>query len=78
MITGNEPAMPYAVGGKTLNGADDYIADGLSIREYFAALAMQGYLSGYPNYEPEPEEVAKRAVSIANALIAELNKPAKP
>ncbi len=45
---------------------------GLNKREYFAAMAMQGMLSGsqYIYYE----RFAKIAVQAADALIAELNK----
>lgn len=45
---------------------------GLTKREYFAAMAMQGILSGaqYIDYE----KFAKVAVESADALIAELNK----
>jgi hypothetical protein len=43
---------------------------GLTKREYFAAMAMQGLLSN-PNTSFETRD----AVIIADALIAELNKP---
>ena len=46
------------------------IAKGLTKREYFAALAMQGIITkGYTN-----GYIAKEAVEIADALIEELNK----
>lgn len=50
---------------------------GVTKREYFAALAMQGLLANrYSN--GERHEIANIAVNQADALIAELNKePAK-
>jgi hypothetical protein len=80
-ITGNEPAMPTA-------NSDRGIDFGLTIRQHYAGLAMQGILSqissnpnhydhckylvndGYLHYE----SVAKDAVALSDALIAEINK----
>jgi hypothetical protein len=45
---------------------------GLNKREYFAAMAMQGILSG--SQFIDGERFAKLAVQAADALIAELNK----
>lgn len=82
MITGNETAMPeiiteadFADVNREKTYGNTYSYGGLTIRQEFAARAMQGWLSGYPNYEPSPEEVASKAVQIADALIEELNKP---
>ena len=51
---------------------------GLTKREYFAALAMEGMCSGDQTLGPATESdilfVARRSVSMADALIAELNK----
>jgi len=50
---------------------------GMTIREWYAGLAMQGMLASYtdPNMSfPEREAAAKTAVEFADALIAELNK----
>lgn len=52
---------------------------GLTTREYFAAMAMQGFVlhySGYvnSNFETDPDETAERAIAYADALIAELEK----
>ena len=45
---------------------------GLTKREYFAGLAMQGMLTDHTNsYEPIPYD----AVRMADALLAELDKP---
>lgn len=51
----------------------------LTLREYFAAAALQGLLAGvYPTVgksEDDPELMAAWAVKFADALIAELGKP---
>jgi hypothetical protein len=50
---------------------------GLTKREYFAGLAMQGVLSQNSKYSPTPKlaaNIAIRAVQIADALLEELNK----
>ena len=43
---------------------------GMTLREYFAAKAMQGLLSG--NGYHKPEDAAKSAVNYADALIEAL------
>lgn len=48
------------------------IIPGLTKREHFASLAMQGQVSHYG--AANPESVAKLAVKMADALIQELNK----
>lgn len=57
--------------------ADGSFNSGLTIREYFAALAMQGNLASYTEAFPKAENIAKRSVEYADALIEELNKTAK-
>lgn len=48
---------------------------GLTKREYFAAMAMQGYLASYgPNEPVNSESAAKKAVKLADALLTELEK----
>ena len=48
---------------------------GLTKREYFAAMAMTGYLASVPTDTIErPEYAASHAVQYADALINELNK----
>jgi len=83
-ITGNEPAMPII---------EDYNRDGipvaemsqpgLTIRQQFAAMAMQGLLAKYGNPDgwEEKEDLLPRiqglvvsSVVHADALINELNK----
>lgn len=49
----------------------DYYAKDLTKREYFAGLAMQGQIAhGWV----EPEEISEKAVMLADALLAELEK----
>lgn len=51
---------------------------GLTIREHFAGLAMQGLLAK-PGDDYYPEEaIARKSVKYADALISELAKPVKP
>lgn len=54
----------------------NYGQAGLTKREYFAAMAMQGILANLHNYSFEHDsEIAKSAIYKADALITELNKP---
>ncbi len=54
--------------------ADGAPQTGLTKREYFAAMAMQGLAS----VEGNIEHMAHDAVKIADALLAELEKTEKP
>lgn len=63
MTKPNDPAFPTETHA---------ILDGLTKREYFAGLAMQG-LCADTNYDGD---VAASSVKLADALIAELNKNA--
>lgn len=47
--------------------------DGLTKREYFAAMAMQGLLA-CPNSVNMAQDIAKGAIIMADQLIIELNK----
>ena len=56
----------------TIEYNNNYISTGLTKREYFAAMAMQGLLTKFGNdYELQ---IAKDAIYWADALIEELNK----
>lgn len=68
MSKANEPAFPTA---GIQNNEESLPVGGLTKREYFAALAMQGLLAleGYSF-----QGAAKDAVTAADALIAELEK----
>jgi hypothetical protein len=52
---------------------NDAPQDGLTKREYFAAVAMQGLLA-CPNNVNMAQDIAKGAVIMADQLIIELNK----
>lgn len=52
---------------------NDAPKDGLTKREYFAAMALQGVLS-HLTTRVSAEEVARAAVEVADQLIIELNK----
>lgn len=65
---GREPAMPFS--GRHA----EYV--GLTKREHFAALAMQGVLAGDTAAKLPVERVAGVAVACADALIKELDRTA--
>ena len=76
MTNPNEPAFPMA-GSTDGNGNHTYPEFGLTVREHFAALAMQGILAAQihgMNNMPSEGPFAAIAVNAADALIAELNK----
>lgn len=85
MITGNEPAFPsdheWSEGGKDLLGAPVIVhrkSFGLSKREYYAGLAIQGLLSNTDTLsDTQIVFFAEKAVKAADALMAELNQPNK-
>lgn len=76
MITGNEPAMPI-FSRTNEDGVVGYNAYGLTIRQQFAAIAMQGLMS-QDNSDDKFKEgvitIAAISVHMADALIDELNK----
>ena len=57
--------------------ANDFYEGGLTKREYFAAIALQGYLAAFAGDArvemPTPERAALEATKYADALIEELN-----
>lgn len=70
-MNANAPAFP-AQEFSQVAGANGSMAFGLTKREYFAAMAMQGMFSA--NVEDESTTITKWAVEAADALIAELSK----
>ena len=76
-MTGNEPISSYQD-----EGAGEAVG-GLTIRQSFASLAMQGLLTRVPNRPNnetdlgiiELKRISKESVIMADALIEELNKP---
>lgn len=59
-----------------VDGGIDHPSEGLSKREYFAAMAMQGILSNscdWSNYESHLKWISQSATQYADALIEALN-----
>lgn len=54
-----------------LNYNESYSFEGLTKREYFAALAMQGLLAGNAVFQ---SDIPDYAVRLANKMLAELEK----
>lgn len=54
----------------------DCTSEGLTKREYFAAIAMQGILSScFASMNPQYQHAAEDAIGFADALLEELDKP---
>ncbi|MCP3684719.1 MAG: hypothetical protein GY861_18785 [bacterium] len=66
----------YAFAATSCGEPQQVYQEGLTKREYFASLAMQGYLANTApsTIIPSPESVARKALQFADALIKELNK----
>ena len=78
MENGKKPAFAKAAFYHPEGGIDSP-QQGLTKREYFAGLAIQGLLAS-PNFNwehYEGKDTAKDAIEIADALLAELDKPTK-
>lgn len=73
MTNKSEPAFPTREGWTEDTGKYREDTGGLTKREYFAAMAMQGMIT-CPDYEGCEFTVSKLAVEYADALIEELNK----
>ena len=58
----------------SIHNSEQGVQDGLTKREYFAAMAMQGMLSNQHGYFLEHNKLSEYALSYADALIKELNK----
>ena len=58
----------------TIEYNNNYISTGLTKREYFAAMALQGALANKFAHERTIEMITESAVKLADALIEELNK----
>ena len=78
MTNSEVSAFPVSTYSK-MDGSYLHSTDGLSKREYFAAMAMQGLATQYSEYRDEdaPSSVVRFAVKIADSLILELNKEKK-
>lgn len=73
LVGGSVPAFPVAITKENGHGTQ-YVDHefGLTKREYFAAMALQGLLAG-PDYDPTGP-IARAAVDHADALLKELAK----
>jgi hypothetical protein len=68
-VRGDSPAFPVS-----LPGAGDNGWHGMSLRDWFAGLAMQGGAAGRPG---SPQEIAEFAYRCADFMIAERTAPNK-
>lgn len=69
---GGDTAFP--VSQETVRNLNNPYQPGLTKREHFAALAMQGMLAGGRDAIMSPEQLTEIAVSYADALIGALRK----
>jgi len=80
MKNGDLPAMPIhlteAIIRAAENGADEIVnrVSGLTKREQFAAMAMQGILAKHGDDDYQREQIASYAVAHADALLKELER----
>jgi hypothetical protein len=79
MENGKEPITPCTIQGRQGWGDKPTISDrevyGLTKREYFAGLAMQGMMANQGLNSYENNTIAKWSIEMADALLAELDKP---
>lgn len=69
---GNEPASPVAQVTSPNGDIESHAHYGLTKRELFAAMAMQGLCANQHAWEVPIEKVAEFSVQQADALLAEL------
>jgi len=75
-LTGEEQITPTLTYDETSGKPNGHLL-GLTIREHFAAMMLQGIIAGNEYLRTglrEPNDMADRAVRLADALITELNK----
>ena len=70
----NDPIHNVINSKKDYSDDNIYKSNGLTKREYFAAMALQGALANKFAHERTIEMITKSAVKLADALIEELNK----
>lgn len=71
----NQPAFPSKRMPSIHNPDQSPIEyQGMTLRDYFAAKAMQGIIAKYGNTLQSPETTAKEAYEMANAMLEERNK----
>jgi len=77
MTNANEPATGFSIPGSDKHGWAPETVTGLTKREYFASMAMQGLLSNDEHIKDEsayPKITGKMAVQYADELIKALNE----
>jgi hypothetical protein len=72
-IKGDEPAMPTKITQENKAGSFEKNFPGLTIRQHYAGLAMQGLLAAVDQKDFESTELVTASVRIADELIAALN-----
>lgn len=70
---GTEPAFPFVAGDQS-NLDDRVNSGGLTKREYFAGVAMQGLCASIAPAAEDAQSCARAAVAYADALLTTLNK----
>lgn len=77
MSKADEPAFPTKAVTRTEEGVEIEDCIGLTKREYFAGLAMQGIIQTNPekNRYNSFKQLAEDSIQMADALLAELEKP---
>jgi hypothetical protein len=75
----NPPAFPTVTSREAYTG-DHFRTvhdseNGMSLRDYFAAMAMSGSLGGVPGGHLAPENLARESYAHADAMLAERSKP---
>ena len=80
LIKGSDPAFPYAFQHEPDGGRFESagVSLGMSLRQHYAGLALQGIVAGFPRSANEPDRCAAFAVQLADHLIAALNATEKP
>lgn len=83
MTNPDDPAFPrtnpiHGMIGQKVKEIGNHFVPGLTKREYFASLAMEGLIGGRAyngiNEENDKRWVAEESIGFTDALIAELNK----
>lgn len=81
MKNGNEPATPVRISERHENRQTGQVTvvetesfQGLTKREHFAGLAMQGIINKFAFVKGQEDDIAEISVMVADALLAELEK----
>jgi hypothetical protein len=71
-INDGEPAFPVPVGEREFwDREENGSPNGITIRDYFATAAMQGFVSSYPNGQGDgAEAIAQDSYTLADAMLA--------